>query len=68
LADFYTAYIGYSEKRFQTEDQFVEHYKTIHYSRFLPEVAEFDIPYPDDRTIAERGAYGLKFNPSEGEQ
>ncbi len=68
LADFYTAYIGYSEKRFQTEDQFVEHYKTIHYSRFLPEVAEFDIPYPDDRTIAERGAYGLKFNSSEGEQ
>lgn len=68
LADFYTEYIGFSTKRFQTEDQFVEHYKTIHYTRFIPEVAEFDIPYPDDQTIAERGAYGLKFTQSEEEE
>lgn len=61
LADFYAEYIGYSMYRFQNRDQFVEHYKTIHYSRFCPEVAQFDIPIPSDETIAEKGAFGLQF-------
>ena len=65
LANFYTENIGLSEKVFQSEAQFVEHYKTIHYSRFCPEVAEYDIPVPDDKTITERGAYGLTFKMPE---
>jgi glutamine---fructose-6-phosphate transaminase (isomerizing) len=65
LANFYTKYIGFSEKVFLNEQQFVEHYKTIHYTRFCQEVSQFDIPIPDDKTITERGAYGLTFNKSE---
>lgn len=65
LAIFYTEYIHYSDKRFLSEAQFVEHYKTIHYSKFLPELAQYDIDCPDDKTIAERGAYGLTFSGSE---
>ena len=61
MAVFYTDFINFSDKRFMSEAQFVEHYKTIHYSRFLPEVEEYDIECPDDKTIAERGAYGLTF-------
>jgi glutamine---fructose-6-phosphate transaminase (isomerizing) len=62
LANFYTEYIGFSQKVFQSEEQFVEHYKTIHYSRFSPEVSQHDISIPDDKTITERGAYGLTFS------
>ena len=61
MANFYTDYINFSDKRFLSGEQFVEHYRTIHYSRFLPEVAKFDIEIPDDKTIGERGAYGLEF-------
>ena len=68
MANFYTEYIEYTDIRFLSGEQFVEHYKTIHYSRFSPEVAQYDIPYPDDQTIAERGAFGLTFNgPKEAE-
>ncbi|BBB47657.1 SIS domain-containing protein [Pelolinea submarina] len=62
MANFYTEYIEFSDKRFLSGEQFVEHYKTIHYSQFSPEVAQYDIPCPDDQTIAERGAFGLTFN------
>lgn len=61
LANFYTAAIGRSEKMFQTDAQFAEHYTTIHYSRFCPEVAEYDIPCPDEQTIQSVGARGLAF-------
>lgn len=65
LANFYTENIGLSNKVFGSEEQFAEHYKTIHYSRFSPEVAQFDIPIPDNKTINERGAYGLTFSKTE---
>ena len=65
MANFYTEYIGISDTRFLSSEQFIEHYRTIHYSRFLPEVAEFDIEIPDDKTIGERGAYGLTFGDQE---
>lgn len=68
LANFYTEYINFSDKRFLSADQFVEHYKTIHFSKFCPEVAEFDIECPDDQTIAERGAYGLVYESPEKEK
>ena len=61
MANFYTQFINFSDKRFLSSEQFIEHYRTIHYSRLLPEVAEFDIEIPDDKTIGERGAYGLTF-------
>lgn len=61
LANFYTEAIGRSEKMFQSDEQFAEHYTTIHYSRFCPEVAEFDIPIPDENTIRNVGAHGLSF-------
>ena len=64
LANFYTAAIGRSEKMFKTDEQFAEHYTTIHYSRFCPEVAEFDIPCPDEDTIRNVGARGLAFENS----
>ncbi|MDR1506300.1 MAG: SIS domain-containing protein [Treponema sp.] len=35
---------------FREEAQEPEHYSTIHFSRFSPFVAEFDIPEPDDAT------------------
>jgi glutamine---fructose-6-phosphate transaminase (isomerizing) len=64
LANFYTEYINFIGKKFLSRDQFVEHYKTIHYSKFIDEVSEYDIERPDDQTIAERGAYGLTFDKS----
>lgn len=67
LADFYATFTGFSEKRFENEEQFAEHYKTIHYTRFISEVAEYDIQVPDEQTIAKHGAYGLKFNVSKAE-
>jgi glucosamine 6-phosphate synthetase-like amidotransferase/phosphosugar isomerase protein len=62
LANFYTEYIRFSDKRFLSGEQFVEHYKTIHFSKLCPEVAEYDIECPDDKTIAERGAFGLTYD------
>jgi len=61
MANFYTENIGLSGKVFGSEEQVAEHYTTIHYSRFLPEVSQHDIPIPDNQTINERGAYGLNF-------
>ena len=61
LANFYTENIGLAGKVFGSEEQVAEHYTTIHYSRFLPEVSQYDIPIPDNQTINERGAYGLNF-------
>jgi glutamine---fructose-6-phosphate transaminase (isomerizing) len=61
LANFYTEAIGLSEKKFGTDEQFAEHYRTIHFSRFCPEVAEYDIPCPDEETIRNVGALGLSF-------
>ena len=68
LANYYTDYIGFSDKRFHSDDQFVAHYITIHYSRFLPEVAKYDIPVPEDKIIAERGAFGLTYKQPEEEE
>lgn len=62
LGNFYTEYVNLLGKKFLNREQFVEHYKTIQFSKFVDEVAEFDIECPDDQTIAERGAYGLTFN------
>jgi glutamine---fructose-6-phosphate transaminase (isomerizing) len=64
LGNYYTEYVGLLGKKFMSTEQFVEHYKTIHYSKLIDEVAEFDIECPDDQTIAERGAYGLAFDKS----
>lgn len=64
LGNFYTEYVHLLGKKFLSREQFVEHYKTIHYSKFADEVAQFDIECPDDQTIAERGAYGLTFDKS----
>jgi glutamine---fructose-6-phosphate transaminase (isomerizing) len=64
LANFYTEYIHLLSKKFLTKEQFIEHYKTIHYSKFTDELTQYDIECPDDQTIAERGAYGLLFNNS----
>jgi glucosamine 6-phosphate synthetase-like amidotransferase/phosphosugar isomerase protein len=61
MANYYTEYVNLLGKKFMSADQFVEHYKTIHYGRLVDEVAEHDIECPDDQTIAERGAYGLAF-------
>lgn len=61
MANYYTEYVNLLGKKFMSTDQFVEHYKTIHYSRLVDEVSEHDIECPDDQTIAERGAYGLAF-------
>ncbi len=62
FGNYYTEYINFLGKKFLTGEQFVEHYKTIHYSRFLDEVSEHDIAIPSDETIGERGAYGLTFD------
>lgn len=62
MANFFTQYIGFNNQRFQNGEQFVEHYRTIHFTRFVDEVAELDIPIPDDKTIAERGAFGLVYD------
>lgn len=65
LANFYTENIGLSGKVFGSEEQVAEHYTTIHYSRFNPEVSQYDIPVPDNQTINERGAYGLNFKKND---
>jgi len=62
MSNYYTEYVGLLGKKFMNAEQFVEHYKTIHYSRLIDEVSEHDIEIPDDKTIAERGAYGLTFD------
>jgi len=61
MGNYYTEYAGLLNKKFLSAEQFVEHYKTIQFSKFIDEVTEFDIECPDDQTIAERGAYGLNF-------
>jgi len=62
LGNYYTEYVQLLGTKFLTSAQFVEHYKTIHYSKFMDEVSEYDIEVPDDNTIAKRGAYGLTFD------
>jgi glutamine---fructose-6-phosphate transaminase (isomerizing) len=64
LSNYYTEYIHFTGKKFLSKEQFVEHYKTIHYSKMVEEVSEHDIECPDDQTIMERGAYGLAFDKS----
>lgn len=54
--------IGNMGERFKSQDQYADHYVTIHYSRFLDEVAEYDIPMPDKETIESVGPQGLKFD------
>lgn len=52
---------GNMGERFKSQDQYADHYVTIHYSRFLDEVAEFDIPMPTTEEIESVGPQGLSF-------
>ncbi|MEA4911700.1 MAG: SIS domain-containing protein [Oscillospiraceae bacterium] len=60
-ANFYTAYIGFTDGQFACEEQKAEHYRTIQFSRFCDEVKEHDIAIPDAGTLAANGPQGLNF-------
>ncbi len=62
MANFYAANVGLSTSQFANDDQPAEHYRTIQFSRFCQEVAEFDIPMPDAEVLRKNGPHGLEFN------
>jgi glucosamine 6-phosphate synthetase-like amidotransferase/phosphosugar isomerase protein len=62
FANFFTEHSGFTDFKFRNEEQKTEHYKTIQFSRFCDELSEFDVEVPDDKSLAESGPMGKKYN------